>query len=166
MLPLNVLSCTERPRDLSAKTWSDTFFGSDAGSSAAALHAGFGGLSRGARPALPVLSAKLLGTAVSTTGASFAAVMVPSASSQLLLRIGDPFQGRVVSAILPNSLYDRLGIKNGDVVIRIDDKAPSSPLSGLLRLRALRDETRMTLTITRQGKSIEIATGEHTSPGA
>ena len=56
--------------------------------------------------------------------------------------------------IVPGSIYDRIGIKNNDIVISINEERLSNPGKALQVLRGLRDRERIQVTLKRNGKII------------
>ena len=54
-------------------------------------------------------------------------------------------------AILPGSLYTKLGIKNGDIIQRINEHEMSSPKQALKVYEKLRDEKTVVIEISRRG---------------
>jgi type II secretory pathway component PulC len=62
--------------------------------------------------------------------------------------------GFKIYAIRPGSIYDQMGIKNGDTVTHINGYAITSPARALMIYTKVRSATRLTITLRRVGKSL------------
>jgi len=62
-------------------------------------------------------------------------------------------EGFKLFAIRPNSFYSKLGLQNGDVILKINGIALSSPDNALEAYTKLRDAKELTLDILRRGKA-------------
>jgi type II secretory pathway component GspD/PulD (secretin) len=60
--------------------------------------------------------------------------------------------GFKIYAIRPNTLYSRLGLKNGDVVLRINEVELTDPLRAMQVIEKLREAKTVTVEIARRGK--------------
>jgi general secretion pathway protein C len=60
-------------------------------------------------------------------------------------------EGFVLKQIKKNGLYDSLGLKNGDVLLRINDYSIANPVNTLQAFTALRGMDRIQLDIIRDG---------------
>ncbi len=68
---------------------------------------------------------------------------------------GRPMGYRIFS-ISPGSIYSRIGLKNGDIVQRINGVELTSPDKVYLLFQQLRDESRVTIDILRAGRKMTI----------
>lgn len=66
--------------------------------------------------------------------------------------VGGKIQGFRLFAIQPGSIYEKLGIKNGDIILQINDVALDSPAKALEFYGAISSATDISLDIDRNGQ--------------
>jgi serine protease Do len=76
-------------------------------------------------------------------------------------------EGALVAEVSPEGPADRAGVRNGDVITRLNDEVISDPQDLQLTVAAIAPETTVTLTIVRDGKEkkIDVRLGELPSKG-
>ncbi len=70
--------------------------------------------------------------------------------------IGGESKGYRVFAIRPQSIYTKIGLKNGDVIQRVNGVELNSPDKAYYLFQQLKNEKKITLDILRRGKKVSI----------
>jgi general secretion pathway protein C len=65
-------------------------------------------------------------------------------------------EGFTISEVVPDGLYDNLGLKNGDVLLKINDLKISNPEVAIQAMSALRGMNRINLDVVRDGKNMSM----------
>ncbi len=126
-----------------------------------------GAVSAGAPPA-PVASRELPGVS-RTSGSSW--VIDHRALDSVLNNMGKvltdarllPYSenGKItgfrVSEIKPNGVFNLIGLRNGDILVKVNDYAIDSPAKGVQLLTGLRGESRISLDIIRNGQPAKLS---------
>lgn len=117
-------------------------------------------LSRPSKPSAEGIQESSPGRFVIDRGALEAALADPSAiltqARAVPNIVGGQIQGFRIFAIKSGSIYQKLGIKNGDVVLRINDVDLDSPAKALEFYGALSSATEISLDIERGGQRINL----------
>jgi len=66
-------------------------------------------------------------------------------------------RGFVLSEVKPNGIYDRLGLRNGDVLIRINEYEVTTPESALQAFRSIRESDLIEIDLLRNGSRLGLA---------
>jgi|Deesub1362A_J573_1020465.scaffolds.fasta_scaffold08811_3 general secretion pathway protein C len=66
-------------------------------------------------------------------------------------------EGFIITEVVPNGLYHSLGLRNGDILLRINGLEISSPEVAIKAMTALRGMNRVDLDIIRNGKNMTLS---------
>jgi general secretion pathway protein C len=69
---------------------------------------------------------------------------------------GGKINGFRLTQVKPRGIFGLIGLKNGDIILRVNDYEIDSPEKGMQLLTGLRGESRITLDIIRGGKPIKL----------